>query len=138
MLKKTVTYTDFNDISRTEDLYFNLTRTEAIEFAIDMVDGAAITTGDKSIDVQQAMHIITEQLEGNGAFQFIKKLLLKSYGVKTADGKFKKDDKTRENFEYSAAFDAIFMEFMHDDKKAAEFVNNVIPSSLADGIPETN
>ena len=30
MLKETITYIDFNDQERTEDFYFNLTRTELI------------------------------------------------------------------------------------------------------------
>ena len=30
MLKETITYIDFNDLERTEDFYFNLTRTELI------------------------------------------------------------------------------------------------------------
>ena len=31
MFKKTVTYTDWNGVNRTEDFYFNLTRTECVE-----------------------------------------------------------------------------------------------------------
>ena len=33
MLKKTVNYEDFDGNKRTEDLYFNLTKLEATEFA---------------------------------------------------------------------------------------------------------
>lgn len=32
MLVKTITYTDYNRVSRTEDFYFNLSRPEIIEF----------------------------------------------------------------------------------------------------------
>ena len=31
MLKKTITYTDYNDVERTEDFYFNITKAEAME-----------------------------------------------------------------------------------------------------------
>ena len=31
MLKKTITYTDYNGNSRTEDFYFNLTKTELMK-----------------------------------------------------------------------------------------------------------
>ena len=31
MLKKTITYTDYNGVERTEDFYFNLTRAELME-----------------------------------------------------------------------------------------------------------
>ena len=38
MLKKTVNYEDFDGNQRTEDLYFNLTKLEATEFALDLPD----------------------------------------------------------------------------------------------------
>ena len=31
MLKRTITYTDYNGVERTEDFYFNLTRAELME-----------------------------------------------------------------------------------------------------------
>ena len=33
MLKKTITYTDYNGSERTEDFYFNLSKAEAMEMA---------------------------------------------------------------------------------------------------------
>ena len=30
MLKKTITYTDYNGMERTEDFYFNLTKAEVV------------------------------------------------------------------------------------------------------------
>mgnify|MGYP007065598478 CR=1 FL=1 len=39
MLKKTVTYTDYNGVERTEDFYFNLTRSELIEMHLTTEGG---------------------------------------------------------------------------------------------------
>ena len=37
MLKKTITYTDYNGVERTEDFYFNLTRAELMGYRRHMV-----------------------------------------------------------------------------------------------------
>ena len=34
MLKKTITYTDYNGVDRTEDFYFNLTEAELLDMEL--------------------------------------------------------------------------------------------------------
>ena len=41
MLKKTVTYTDYNGLKRTEDFYFNLSKAEITELQVGTVGGYA-------------------------------------------------------------------------------------------------
>ena len=41
MLKKTITYPDYNGGSRTEDFYFNLTQAEVTEMELS-VDGGLV------------------------------------------------------------------------------------------------
>ena len=41
MLKKTITYTDYNGVERTEDFYFNLTKAELMEMEIGTTGGMA-------------------------------------------------------------------------------------------------
>ena len=41
MLKKTVTYTDYNGSERTEDFYFNLTKAEIMEMELSTSGGLA-------------------------------------------------------------------------------------------------
>ena len=36
MLKRTMTYTDYNGLSRTEDFYFNLTQAEVTEMELSV------------------------------------------------------------------------------------------------------
>lgn len=138
MLKKTVNYVDFNDNATSENLYFNLTQTEAVEFAMDLPDAVTKTVGDgATVDVNAASIELVKQLGNKGVFQFVKDLVLKSYGVPSADGKkFVKSAQLREEFEQSLAFDTLFMELMSDDNAAAQFVNGVLPAKLAERIPE--
>ena len=39
MLKKTITYTDYNGMERTEDFYFNLTKAEVVEMQYSIGGG---------------------------------------------------------------------------------------------------
>ena len=41
MLKKTITYTDYNNVKRTEDFYFNLSKAELMEMEMSTSGGLA-------------------------------------------------------------------------------------------------
>ena len=133
MLKKKITYTDFNGNERTEDHYFNLTKTELTEIALGLPDGmdeSEITEAN-----EQAAMTIIDKLGKDGVFKFIKELILKSYGIKSSDGKrFQKSEEISKEFSETLAFDQFFMELMTDDVKAAEFVNSIIPKDVANSI----
>lgn len=143
MLKKTVNYVDFDGNNQVEDLYFNLTKTELIEMAIDLPDGVSesVGTNPDEIDEDKAVAKIMETLGSKGILKFIKDLVLKSYGVRSADGKrFMKVDENGKSlsieFSQTMAFEAILDEFLTDDIAAANFVNAVIPANVADKMPK--
>ena len=117
MLKKTVTYTDFNGTERTEDFYFNLTEAELTEMELEHEGGFHYFL-EKIIKSQSVPELI----------KWFKIILLKAYGVKSDDGRrFIKNDEVRAEFEQSQAFSDIYMEFVNDDNAAADFVNRVMP-----------
>lgn len=140
MVKKTVTYEDFNGVERTEDLYFNLNELEVVKLASDLPDEITDTISGNATTAAEAEAIATkfvEKLGTNGIIEFIEKLLLKSYGVKSEDGRsFIKNEKLSKDFEYSGAFSAIVMDLMTDDKAASDFVNQIIPAKLAAKLAE--
>lgn len=137
MLKKTVTYEDFNGVERTEDLYFHLNELELTELAVDLPEDML-----KSVSANPTEEVAGKALESmgtKGIIEFIKKLLIKSYGVKSEDGySFIKNEKTTERFKGSGAFSAVVMELMTDDKAASDFVNQIISPKLAAKINEAN
>ena len=128
MYKKTITFEDYEGITRTENHYFNLTKTELVKMQ------ASVTGGfDKKIE-----RIMTE-LNGAEIIETVDDLIKRSYGVKTLDGKgFDKSPKHYEAFIQSPAYDVMFMEFVTDANKLAEFVNGIIPADLAKQIAEQN
>lgn len=122
MIKKTITYTDYNGVERTETFYFNLNKAECAEFEIS-VDGG----------VSGMISRIIEAKDNKTIMEIFKKMLLMSYGIKSDDGRrFIKSDGIREGFEQSPAYPILFMELATDDKKAAEFFNQVIDFKVDD------
>lgn len=118
MLKKTITYTDYNDTERTEDFYFNLNKAELTEMELSTNGGLAemIT---KVVNAQDGPEII----------KIFKDVVLKAYGVKSPDGRrFIKNDEVRDAFAQTEAYSVLFMELATNADAAAEFVNGIMPA----------
>lgn len=140
MIKKTTTYVDFDGNERTEDMYFNLTQTELMELAMELPDEVTGSVGNdpNNINEKAAMGLL-ETLGKKGVIEYIKRLVLKSYGIKSQDGRrFEKSEEISREFSQTIAFDNLMMELMTDDKAASDFMNSVIPSSVADKLPAGN
>lgn len=135
MLKKTVNYEDFDGNQRTEDLYFNLTKLEATEFALDLPDeitDEVAKEGASAANMEAATRIV-QKLGGKGIIDYIRKLVLKSYGIKSEDGKrFIKSEEISTEFSQTMAFDNLMMELLTDDNAASNFITAIIPSDLAE------
>lgn len=117
MLKKTVTYVDFDGVERTEDFYFNFTEQEVTEMELS-------TEGGLSSLIKR----ITDAKSQKELIQLFKKLVLAAYGVKSPDGrKFVKNDEVREDFESTQAFSDIYMELVTDADAASKFFAAVVP-----------
>lgn len=124
MITKTIKYTDYNGVEREEKYLFNLTKAELMEMELGTTGGLAETI--KNIIEAQDVPKIQE---------LFKKLLLKSYGVKSDDGKkFLKIDKDgtplSNEFSQSAAFSELYMELATDADKATEFVKGIVPADI--------
>lgn len=125
MIKKTVTYTDYNGVERTENFYFNLSKAEVMEMQMTAEGGLAESI-QKIVDAKDAPAII----------RVFKDLVLKAYGVKSDDGRRfmkVKPDGTRyaDDFAETEAYSQIFMELATDADEAAKFVNGIVPADLA-------
>lgn len=124
MLKKTITYEDWNGRTRTEDFYFNLTRTECAELEYGLGPGKSLTESFNTLIDNNDMGVIIST---------IKDILLKSYGVKSEDGRrFIKNDEVRDSFEQNPAFDIVYMELATNAEYAAEFITNIIPKDFTE------
>ena len=122
MIKKTVTYTDYNGVERTEPFYFHFTQAELLDMEMSTEGGFA-----------ERIQRIIDAKDQTSLLKVIKQFVLDAYGVKSDDGRrFIKKSEVKEAFVECPAYSEIYMEFLSDDKFAAEFVNGVIPSDMKD------
>jgi hypothetical protein len=120
MIKKTITYTDYNGVERTENFYFNLSKAEIMEMEMSTAGGMAESI-QKIVDAKDAPAII----------RVFKDLVLKAYGVKSDDGRrFMKSKELSEEFAQTEAYSQIFMELATDADAAAKFVNGIMPADM--------
>lgn len=132
MITRTIPYTDYNGIQRKEKFYFDLTQFEATEIAVELPDGIIEELSEDGTNQQQTAIHLMEKLGRKGVMDFIKKIVLKSYGVKSTDGRrFIKSEELSTEFSQTPAFSAFMMRLMTDDKEASSFINGVIPAELA-------
>lgn len=126
MLKKTITYVDYNGISHEEDFWFNLTKTELSMMDFSVAGG-----------MKQRLERVVKSNDTPTLMKEFREILKASYGVKSDDGKrFMKSDEIFTEFEQSPAYDILFMELINNPEAAAEFAHNVIPPDLAKEVDE--
>ena len=117
MLKKTITYTDYNGVERTEDFLFNLTQAEITEMELG-------TTGGFGEMLQR----IIAAKDMPTIIKVFKDLILKAYGEKSADGRrFVKSEEISEQFAQTEAYSILFMNCATDSDFAAEFIKGIMP-----------
>ena len=122
MLKKTISYTDYNGIERKEDFYFNFTKAELTEMNLS-VKGGFQAMIQKIIDTQDVPEIA----------KIFKDMIYKAYGEKSPDGRrFIKSPELSEAFAQTEAYSELYMELATNSKAAADFVNGIIPAGLVD------
>lgn len=126
MYKRTISYTDYDGNERTEDFYFHFTEAELTEMELSVTGGLKAML-ERIINTQDTPKLV----------KIFKDLLFKSYGEKSLDGRrFIKSKELSEAFSQTEAYSMLFMELATDDKKAAEFVNGVLPADLRAKVEE--
>lgn len=125
MLKKTITYTDYNGTTRKEDFYFNLTQAEVTELEVS-VEGGLVEMINRIVAAQNGKVII----------ETFKDIILRAYGEKSPDGRrFIKNQEVRDAFAQTEAYSNLFMELATESKAASEFVNGIVPPNTKKATP---
>lgn len=121
MLKKTISYVDYNGTKRTEDFYFNLTKAEISEMELEIPGG-----------MSEMLKRITAAQDTPTLVKIFKDLILRSYGVKSDDGRrFIKSQQLKEEFSQTEAYSELFMELATNADAASAFINGIIPADVA-------
>lgn len=124
MLKETMTYTDFNGNTRTEDFYFNLTKAELLEMELSVSGG--FTAMLQKLAAEQDQPTI---------MKIMKDWILKAYGEKSPDGKrFIKSEELSTAFAQTEAYSQLYVRLATNAEEAAKFMNGVVPSEISEKI----
>lgn len=122
MLKKTITYEDFNGETVSEDFFFHLSKAELVELELSHEGG-----------LSESLKRIVDAEDGKGIIAEFKNIILTAYGKRSDDGRrFVKNQQLREEFESTEAYSALFMELVTNTDAAIEFINGVIPAGMAE------
>lgn len=121
MIKKTISYTDFDGKQQSEDFYFNLNKAELFKLEVTAEGNSLQTYLERIVKANSGKEIVN-----------VFELILKSaYGVRSEDGKrFMKSDDLFKAFQETEAYSEFFMELVTDADKASKFINALIPADL--------
>ena len=120
MLKKQVTYKDYDGNDKTTTLYFHLNKFEWLE----------LETYTKAGLIENLKHAI-ETGNAKKTIDILKKIILRSYGEKDPEtGSFEKSDDIAIRFSKTDAFSELFYELAYNEEAAQSFFMGLIPVEL--------
>lgn len=126
MLKKTIKYTDYNGVERTENFYFGLNKAEIMDMELSVTGG-----------MRQLLQLIIDKQDIPKIIDTFKKLIRMSYGEKSPDGRrFIKSQELTEAFVQTEAYSELYLELLGDAEKAAAFINGIMPADVMAAMAE--
>lgn len=126
MLKKEITYMGYDGVERTEDFYFNISKSELAEWEMG-VDGG----------YSEQLKAIAKGKRTSEIIETVRSIILRAYGVKSPDGKrFVKSEEISRAFYQTEAYSNLFIAFMKDPNLLADFVNQILPEEARDKLTE--
>ncbi len=123
MLKQTIHYIDYNDQPREVTEFFHLNEAEIVDMQAKSVNGI-------QADMQEA--ILSN--DAGRVLDFIKDLVHRSYGKKSADGvTFEKSPEILQRFINSAYYSDFLLGLIQDNgQKGQDFVRGIMPAKLVE------
>lgn len=129
MVKKTITFTNFDGTEITKDFYFNISK---MEFRVL----------DRKIPggLENMINQIRNEKDEARLVDFLDMLILESYGEKGEDDRFIKEDsrgrRLSSYFKVSEAWDVLFMNLINNEDELTEFLTGIVPKDIAEGARE--
>jgi hypothetical protein len=119
MVKRNVTYVNFDNVEVTDALYFNLTEAELLD--IELRYGG---------DVSKQLELLKDRKDIKGQFDIVKDIIVTGYGEKNSDGRFIKNRDIRDSFVATGAFSQLLVDLLSNENALADFLRAMAPNSL--------
>lgn len=120
MYTTSITYENAFGENVTEELNFNLTKAEILKLQVSVNGG-----------FDKYMNDILASQDPAKVLNLFETMIKLSYGKRTAEGKFVKDEEEAKAFLTSEAYSALFMELLTDENKQQAFFLGIMPKDLA-------
>lgn len=129
MLKKTITYEDYNGEQRTRDFYFHMNQ---VEFAK--------LNGEVPGGLEKRINEIIEDKDNDAMLRMIDLLVTRSYGKFDEDDEFTKVDRNGrplyEKFVNIDAYDKLIIELVTGENNIVNFLKAILPKDLQNKLEE--
>lgn len=127
MLKRPITFKNYEGVTVTGNYYFNLTLAECVELQLAYPGGfeGFITKIMTSTEDEEGLS--TENAAS--LMRVMKDFIKRSYGIRSGDD-FLKTEEASGAFMSSEAYSSLFMDVVTDAQKGSEFINGVMPAEL--------
>lgn len=128
MLKKDITFENFEGVQVTETHYFHIYEVELVEFLVlHNIDG------DVKNGLKNLLDDLVKKNDRASILALFRELVVMGYGQRNPERpeKFLKTPEISEEFKSSPAYKALYLELMTSDKAAAEFLMGAIPRSMS-------
>lgn len=119
MLRKVIEYEDLDGVKQSKEFYFNLSRAELIEMAVDDEDNGMIKRLESLVEAAKNKELIGE----------FKNMILLTYGERDGEH-FRKSEEISKNFTEHPAYDALFWEMSTSDGAFINFLNALLPQGI--------
>lgn len=120
MIKKSVTFENFDGDTVTKEYHFHLNKAELAQLELSAEGG-----------LSAKLRGILETKDGSLIVETFKNLLLQTVGRRQGE-LFLKTQEVRDEFEYSGAYSAMFMDMILNPDEAVEFMKGIVPKDVAD------
>lgn len=126
MIKKDISFEDFDGNRVTETHYFHLSKSELIQM-----------DGEQEGGLGKVLQQLQDSKDSKEIFRLFTYIIKKSYGRRDANNatRFIKDPQEQKDFLTTMAFEALLSEMLLDGTAAAVFVSGIVPKDLAE-MPE--
>lgn len=120
MYKKTIKYTDYDEVDREGDFYFNLTKAELMRMEMSQDGG-----------MEALLQKIVKEQDTKRIYSMFEEIVQSAYGEKSLDGKrFIKNQELLDNFVQTEAYSELIMEMLNDPDFANEFIRGIFPKEI--------
>lgn len=129
MLRKVISYTDFDGNKKEMEAYFNLTKTECMDLDLQYEEEGGLLEHLKTLFATR----IDGEIPKKPAVDFIKLLVERSYGVRPKEDRslfIKEDDDGRplvRKFKQTPAYDEFVYALLTGEESLDDFATNILP-----------